>query len=282
MTGAGYQIRTMSRAELELAVDWAAAEGWNPGLHDAGPFHAADPEGFLVGVLDGSPVATISVVRYEPAFSFLGFYIVAPEARGRGLGLRLWQAGLERLAGRTIGLDGVVAQQENYRRSGFALAWRNIRFGGPAPAGGSLPAGLVDARTLPMDRLLAYDHALFQAGRPAFLAGWIALPGSVALARLRDGAVAGYGVVRPAREGMRIGPLFADDAGTARLLFEGLTAAAAGQPVFIDVPESNAEAMRLASEAGLTAWFETARMYAGPAPDLPAARIYGVTSFELG
>ena len=34
------------------------------------------------------------------------------------------------LSGRTVGLDGVVAQQDNYRRSGFALAWRNARYEG--------------------------------------------------------------------------------------------------------------------------------------------------------
>jgi len=28
-------VRTMSRAELDHAVDWAAGEGWNPGHHDA-------------------------------------------------------------------------------------------------------------------------------------------------------------------------------------------------------------------------------------------------------
>jgi hypothetical protein len=28
--------------------------------------------------------------------------------------------------------------------------------------------------------------------------------------------------------------------------------------------------------------FETVRMYLGPAPVLDAARIYGITSFELG
>ncbi len=31
---------------------------------------------------------------------------------------------------RTIGLDGVLAQQENYRKSGFQLAYRNIRYCG--------------------------------------------------------------------------------------------------------------------------------------------------------
>src|SRR3712207_9059113 len=40
--------RPMRRPELDLALDWAAAEGWNPGLRDADAFWAADPEGFLL------------------------------------------------------------------------------------------------------------------------------------------------------------------------------------------------------------------------------------------
>ncbi|MDP2934013.1 MAG: GNAT family N-acetyltransferase, partial [bacterium] len=39
-------IRPMVRTELDLAIEWAASEGWNPGLQDANCFYAADPEGF--------------------------------------------------------------------------------------------------------------------------------------------------------------------------------------------------------------------------------------------
>ena len=73
----------MSRAELELAIDWAAVEGWNPGLADATPFHVADPAGFLIGLVDGTPAAVISVVRYGQDFGFLGFYIAAPPIAAR-------------------------------------------------------------------------------------------------------------------------------------------------------------------------------------------------------
>ena len=52
-----FQIRPMSRAELDIAVEWAADEGWNPGLHDADSFFAADSGGFLMGLLNGEPVA---------------------------------------------------------------------------------------------------------------------------------------------------------------------------------------------------------------------------------
>src|SRR5215210_5519778 len=123
-------IRPASRRELDLAVEWAAKEGWNPGLSDAECFYVADPEGFLLAFCDGEPVASISVVRYGSDFGFLGLYIVRPALRGRGYGYQLWQAGMAQLEKRTVGLDGVVAQQENYRRSGFSLAHRNIRYSG--------------------------------------------------------------------------------------------------------------------------------------------------------
>src|SRR4051794_26606488 len=113
-------IRSASRHELNLMLEWADQEGWNPGLSDAECFHAADPEGFLLAFRDKEPVASISVVRYGRPFGFLGLYIVRPDLRGRGYGYRLWQAGMARLEERTVGLDGVVAQQDNYRRSGFS------------------------------------------------------------------------------------------------------------------------------------------------------------------
>ena len=54
------RIRPMRADEISLAIDWAAAEGWNPGLADAACFGAVDPEGFLIGELDGEAAATIS------------------------------------------------------------------------------------------------------------------------------------------------------------------------------------------------------------------------------
>jgi hypothetical protein len=54
----------------------------------------------------------------------------------------------------------VVAQQGNYRASGFRTAWNTIRFEGTPSADTALPSGvvLVDARSLPFDRLAAYDR----------------------------------------------------------------------------------------------------------------------------
>ena len=214
------------------------------------------------------------------SFGFLGLYIVAPAHRGRGYGLRLWQAGLEHLGGRSIGLDGVVAQQANYRRSGFTYAWPNFRFGGTVESRGD--PQLVDARTLPFQDVENLDRLLFPAPRPSFLAAWLAMPESRSLALVEAGAMTAFGTIRRCRSGWKVGPLYADDEKSAERVLRGLAAELQGDELFLDVPGPNAAAMRLAKRLGLAECFETARMYRGEAPELPIERIFGITSFELG
>jgi len=276
-------IRTMSRTELDLGIDWAAAEGWNPGLHDADAFHAADPQGYFVGLLDDEPIGMIAAVRYGEGFGFIGFYIVRPAWRGRGHGLALWQAGMQSLSGRLVGLDGVVAQQANYQRSGFELAYNNIRHQGTAMAAGSPDPQIVPISQIPFEQVLRYDAALFPDDRRSFLKAWLSLPGSIGLALMQGERLAGFGAIRPCRQGFKVGPLLADDAGVAERLLRALLAAVPnGALVQFDTPAVNAKAIALARSLQMSPVFETARMYTGAAPLLPLERLFGVTSFELG
>lgn len=279
-------IHPMSRADLERALDWAAEEGWNPGLDDAEAFFAADPQGFLMGWLDDEPVASISVVAYGQSYGFLGLYICRPEFRGMGHGWALWQAGMARLGDRVIGLDGVVAQQANYAKSGFTLAHRNIRFGGTAEAHEIADPRLVevrlDQRSGLAGSIVAYDRCLQPGPRERFLRTWLKPPGRRSLAFVEANSICGYGSVRACRSGYKIGPLFADTPDIAGRIFAALTGRLRGAAIFLDVPEPNAEAVALAKRHGLTPVFETARMYRGPAPALPLDRTFGITTFELG
>ena len=273
----------MTQQEVATAIEWAAAEGWNPGLHDAACFYAADPNGFLVGLLEDEPVATISVVKYGASFGFLGLYIVKPAHRGQGYGLQLWNAGLAHLGQRTIGLDGVVAQQTNYRHSGFELAYRNIRYRGTGVVHVPKDLRIVPLSSVPFDEVNAYDRLSFPADRSVFLKGWIRQPQSKAIGILHGGKLSGYGVIRTARIGYKIGPLFADEPDLAEALFNALAAwVPDNAAIYLDTPETNPAAVMLAERHGMTVVFETARMYAGCAPDLPMRRVFGVTTFELG
>jgi Acetyltransferase (GNAT) domain/Acetyltransferase (GNAT) family len=273
----------MNRHEVELAVDWAAKEGWNPGLHDANCFYAADPDGFLIGLLEDEPIATISVVKYGTSFGFVGFYIVKPAHRGLGYGIRIWNSGLARLEGRTVGLDGVVDQQENYMKSGFVLAHRNVRYEGTRVRGANATASIIPLSKLPFGEISAYDKEFFPETRGQFLDCWINQTQGAALAFVQNGSLAGYGVLRPCRSGYKVGPLFADRPEIAENLFLAMQRGLPdGAPIFLDTPAVNGAAVDLARRHNMTAVFETARMYAGGKPDLPLDRIFGITSFELG
>jgi GNAT superfamily N-acetyltransferase len=273
----------MTRPEVDIVIDWAANEGWNPGLHDAPSFFSADPGGFLLGLQGETPVAAISAVAYGSAFGFIGFYIVLPAYRGQGFGMQMWDAALAKLNGRTVGLDGVVAQQANYRRSGFALAYPNVRYQGAGATAAPADDAIVPLSQVPMAQVLTYDQQHFMAPRGAFLQSWLARPGTVGLGLVQQGRLCGYGVVRLARNGFKIGPLLADDPALAERLFVALRAqVAANAPLFLDTPSANADALALAQRHGLQAVFETARMYLGPPPRLPLQHWFGVTSFELG
>jgi hypothetical protein len=278
--GKAIPVRVLTPSEVHVALDWARQEGWNPGRFDAACFSSADQEGFLCSVHDGQPAAVISVVRYGASFAFLGLYICRPDLRGRGYGLRAWQAGIAHAGTRTIGLDGVPAQQHNYTQSGFTLAWRSTRYRGIG--GGAPMPGVVDLDALPFTVVARYDRWVFEADRQTFLRMWLAQPGAVRRAVLRDDTLVGWALMRPCVEGYKIGPLFADDQATGERLLDELLATVPGEPVFLDVPGPNVLANRAAQARGMTPSFETARMYAGTRPQIALDKVWGITSFELG
>lgn len=171
-------IRNMSRAEVEILVQWAAREGWNPGLHDAGIFWENDPQAFIAAESGGELIGGGAITAYGQQYGFMGFFIVRPEHRGKGLGNGLWHARRDRLLARlrpgaSIGLDGVFAMQNYYAAGGFELSHRNMRFRAHDPAE-SLDAvfatdEVVPLSAFPLAELVEYDRSCFPAPRERFL-----------------------------------------------------------------------------------------------------------------
>lgn len=275
-------VRNMKQEEFRVAIEWAAQEGWNPGLHDAVCFYAADPHGFFLAEQNGKPLGCLSAVAYDEFFGFAGFYIVKKEWRGRGIGHKLIQKASAYMGNRTIGNDAVVAQQEAYKKYGFQMAYRNIRYRGTASFQAAIAPEIVDLRKIPFDQLLVYDRGLFPSERCAFVSCWINQPGGAALGHIDNGRLSGYGVIRKCRQGYKIGPLFADNEEIAEKIFLSLTGSVSADEYFLDIPEPNSGARSLVLRHNMQMVFETARMYSGATPTLPIEKIFGVTSFELG
>ncbi|AKB79914.1 GCN5-related N-acetyltransferase [Methanosarcina horonobensis HB-1 = JCM 15518] len=275
------KIRKMSREEAEFAIEMAAAEGWNPGVHDGELFYEADPEGFFIAELEGKPAGCASAVVYDNDFGFLGLYVVKPEFQKKGIGMKLTEKCLEHLGDRNIGLDGVVENEEKYQKAmKFKSSYSNLRYQGKG--GGETPDGMVKVSEVPFGKLLEYDRRMFPALRPGFLKKWINQPDSYAFATLEAGDLKGYGVIRKCRVGYKIGPLFANDQGTAEKIFRALKASVPGEFIYLDVPEPNKKAVEMAEKYNMNVMFRTIRMYSRKEPDIELDKVYGVTSFELG
>lgn len=281
-----YQIRQATQGELVTAVEWAAKEGWNPGLHDSQVFWDTDPQGFVVLEKDGEMIGSGSIVSYDEKFGFMGFFIIKPEYRSKGLGTKLWFWRRDKLLSRlkkgaTIGMDGVFNMQPFYTKGDFKFSHRDLRMEGK---GGKFDYSNRVSKITHKDfsKIHALDTRCFGCDRKTFLKGWLKMPESVGYKYVNGDNLEGFGVIRKCRSGYKIGPLFAKNFEVTDELFKALINFSNGDLVYLDIPEINKNAVKLAAKYNMKECFGCARMYYGKAPKLPYNQIYGVTTFELG
>ena len=273
-------MRRATGPEIAQMLDWAAAEGWNPGLDDAAAFAAADPDGFFVAEVDGAPVAAISVVNHSDSFAFLGLYLCQPAHRGRGIGYALWHHALAHASDRTVGLDGVAAQQENYARSGFVRAGAPTRFEGPC--GTPDTSGIRPVAPSDLEALAALDRTANGFGRPRFLNTWLADTATrKTVVQVAGGQVTGFATARLCRKGCKVGPIIADNVATALRLTHAAAASLNAETMIVDIPGTQPTFQTTLRAEGFAPTFETARMYRGPAPETGRG-LFAVATLELG
>ncbi len=271
--------RRASLSDLEQVLDWAAEEGWNPGLHDASVFFAADPDGFFLAEQDGRAIAAISVVNQSDRHAFLGLYLCRPDQRGKGIGFALWQHALAHAGDRTIGLDGVPAQEANYAKSGFALEDRTRRLTGQLPA---TPAGGKIAGPGDVDGIVRLDTDANGYPRARYIRAWVTdMPDRKTVVLHEDGVLIGFATARRCREGVKIGPVVAPDAARALHLAGQAAGLLQAASVIVDVPDRAAAFGACLRAAGFEETFATARMYRGPAPAM-MPNLHAVCTLELG
>lgn len=277
-----YVIEQMSLEDLALASKWAEGLGWNPGLHDTKVFYPTCPSGFFVGKLEGKPIAFGSAVIYDEAFAFCGLYMVDSHYRGQGYGLELTKARLASMGDRNAGLDGVLDMVDKYARLGYKTSHYNTRYKLDMPNLNIEAPEIIPVSKAPFEAITAYDATCFPAKRAVFLKHWLNQKDTKAYAWYSHGKLEGYGVIRKCVTGYRVGPLFANDKTIAEALLSRMQEAAKGEDVFIDCPENNAYALKIAKQYDFEPVFKTARMYLKYEPDINTDRVYGITTLELG
>lgn len=267
-------------------MSWAAREGWNPGLHDAELFYETDPEGFYGYFEQNTMIGGGSIVSYNGELGFMGFFIVHPEYRAKGIGNDLWLLRRDTLLKRlqpnaAIGMDGVVAMQPFYQKGGFSIAYRDERY---EKKGEHFPANpLVQLATAKDEAaLFALDLECFGVERKKFLKLWLNPTKSKTFTYTEKDTLLGFAVLRKCQTGFKIGPLFAENEKVAEALYERCLTEAIEEPVYLDIPLNNKAALSMVNKYKAGYVFECARMYYNVPPKTATAKVFGITSFELG
>lgn len=280
------EFRALNRKGVEVLVNWAEEEGWNPGLNDAKIFWDTDPDGFIGCYYNSELIGGGSIVSYNGTFGFMGFFIMKPEFRSKGIGRKLWYYRRNKLIdrlkpGAIIGMDGVVAMQEFYKKGGFELAFRDERYERLGETF-KIDPDVTSVSENDIKDIMLYDKDCFGYDRPQFMIPWLKQNQSQAFKYQQGDRLCGFAVLRKTRKGNKIGPLFADNAEAAEELYKACLNSAKGEEVYLDIPMVNKQTVELVSKYNAKYVFECARMYYGSPPEININKVFGITTFELG
>jgi len=279
----GLTIRNITMDDRAAIFGWVEALGWNPGEKDGECLLATDPDGMFMAERDGVAVGCATAIAYDEHFGFVGALVVDPAMRSKGPAtmLAIYRHVLAYLGVRNGAMDAMPATQKFFADLGCVPVYRHWRFEGVLPIG--QPAGtVIPLSEVSFEALCDYDAAQFPARRERFLRVWLEAYGSGGRACVRDGRLAGFGVLRRARSGWRVGPLLADDPEAAEDLLRAMSTMSRGEQVALDVPEANPAAMTLVKRLGLVGRVETTRMVKPRGVDMTPDRVYSIASYEFG
>lgn len=299
------KIRPLTETDLSAAQRLREHAGWNQADDDWRRLLAWSPDGCWAADLDGQLVGTTAVTTYGRRIAWIGMVLVDPDHRRQGIGRALLNHAieyLERLGIQTIALDSTPEGQPLYARLGFVDVLELARWRGPisgqtqslATTGERDEAVIRPLAPADLAAVAAYDARLFGTDRAHILG---ALQVGRCLVAERHAQVVGYALSRPGARAWHLGPLAADDPGTAERLARTVLLPLAGRlatsdamadtvmadETVMDVLMPNRHAIALAEALELTPVRRFIRMARGaPPPTVDARRLYTSAGPELG
>jgi GNAT superfamily N-acetyltransferase len=256
----------MTFADIPLGMRLKDRAGWNQLEADWRRLLDLDPDGDFVAELDGTAVGTVTTCRFGPV-AWVAMMVVDERFRSRGIGRALMVQALSVLDNhgvRSVRLDATPQGRPLYESLGFTLETTFTRFQGTLSpwerVGPALPRVHGDDV---LERVCDLDRSVTGTDRARLLRR-LAAEHPESLAVVPDAAgVNGFLMSRPGARARQIGPCIAHPE-SGPLLFHEAQQRYAGEPVFIDIPETNAPATLQAAVLGLVPGRHLMRMGRGP------------------
>lgn len=200
-------LRRMTPDDLAFAASLTLAENWHSEtLEEFESFFSHAPAGCLIAEQDGRAVAIGVATPYQDA-GFLGQIVVAPEARGHGVGSLVVDALLSCLQHqgvRSVYLDATAAGAPLYQRHGFRKTQPSLRYSGKVR--GAFHAHVRSMRAGDLDQVCSLDRLWWGQDRSFFLKRRWDLYPDLCHVLEQDDTIAGYVMARRRGEKLWIGP----------------------------------------------------------------------------
>lgn len=275
-------LRDMTVDDIHAAAELSFEQQWPHREEDWSLFLSLG-EG-IVAEVDGKVAGTIMGWRFGEGFATLGMVIVTAAMQGRGLGRRLMDAMLARLAGRTVILNATDEGLALYRKLGFVELGVVCQHQAAAPVVPLVelrpgervrPMGAADGEAL--EALYASATGM---DRKALLDALLADSSAVVLCREHEQT--GFALLRRFGRGWAVAPVIAPDLTGAKALISHWLGTQTGSFCRIDIPEDSGLGPWL-EELGLPQVGRVTRMALGPAP-VPGsdAAVFGLAAQALG
>lgn len=272
----GFKIRQMNLDDFKMVIRWANYEGWFFSLSDAEPFFKLDPNGFFLCELDGEPIGSLIAPKFGD-YGFIDLFMILEDYRGQGYGKILLDHALNYLKDcKSIGLDAEFEMKGFWEKAGFVKHYHTLYYGKTAK--GTLDKSLVDLKKGDyLDAVVEYDTRVFGYSRKDFLESLLKRKDTFALGAMKDGELAGFGIVRRHHGGLDyfIGPLNAETPEIAKQLFDSLQSFLRGKEVYTSIYDCNEAAKEMINKS--EGWVKVAhenRMYKGEIPKINVNKMY--------
>ena len=239
--GPRLDFRDMTEADLADGLRLSRASGWNPTLEDWRLLLSLGPGLFRVALLDGQVIASGGAVRYGDALAWICMILVEPDARGHGLGTRIFDEALvhceaEVRAGRLrcVGLDATPAGRGIYVQRGFVDGPGLVRMRAETPPVAVRPSGVSDLTPADLGKVLTFDRKVFGADRRAVLDRALAAAPALARVACEGSRVRGYCFGRHGDHSDHVGPVVAEDREEALALVRACLSLPRKRPLILD------------------------------------------------
>jgi|SRR5579871_32969 len=271
VTGAAREPRRLTADDIPACSALGMTRGWAPETVKW-KLMLTIGEGWGVDDPDGGLAAVVTIVRFAPAIAVIGMMIVR-ESRGRmGLGRLLMEHALRVAHPDTVFLYASSMGRPLYERLGFAPSAALTRHFGRWTCTKLGRASNIDP--VDTDRVIAIDREAFGADRSAWITALLALAARTAVVE-RDGRILGFGIAWRNVDRVQVGPVIAQDEGTARSIILTL-APGHDVPIRIDLAGCWSGLSGWLQECGLEAFPHDPQMVLGGA-SLPGDRSRIVT-----